>query len=292
MRVCIVGSGGFIGAELWQVFKANPLCDTYYVSRESIEGEAHRNLSPEHIAEYEIDVLIYLADDAKSLKEGEVQHVESNFRRLDFYLRSIKNDALFCYVSSRLVYDDVAFGKEDLSLIDKVYKNNPYGEYKRNAEFRVISEATAQRFNYLILRPTNVYGKNAKAQVGNSLVDHVFNCIQVERDVVCVGDGTACRDYVSVQFAANSIHDLIFARQKNQIFNITEGFNCSLNSIVSVFELIFRKKASVEYRSRNRKLNDFSASFEKLKGVLNISYTPEHAEARFKNAFALSSVGP
>lgn len=125
---------------------------------------------------------------------------------------------------------------------DPLLPQSTYGKIKVAIEELVV----ASGLPYLILRPSNVYGRRiVKENQLLGAVDIFLRRILDGEKVRIWGDGENTRDYLYVKdLVAFVLHSL---DQLTGIYNVGTEVGLSLNKIVQVIEEVTDKKAQIEY---------------------------------------------
>lgn len=112
---------------------------------------------------------------------------------------------------------------------------------ERYLEFAARSEP---KFNYLILRPANVYGKYQKIEriIGVAL----FNAIQ-GNPMNIYGDIHTKKDYIHIDDFCEITEKLVRSSKWNEVYNIGSGVGTSTKDILEYAQLIVGKELSIKH---------------------------------------------
>jgi nucleoside-diphosphate-sugar epimerase len=142
------------------------------------------------------------------------------------------------YASSAAVY-----GKQDAVMMIEDFKCSPlspYGLHKlMNDEYATLA-ATLHGQSILGLRYFNVYGSRQSADSPYSGVISIFAAkAAVEAPLVIYGDGSATRDFISVQDVAEA-NLLALASDAVGYCNIASGIETSINTLIDTIESVIK----------------------------------------------------
>lgn len=144
---------------------------------------------------------------------------------------------IFIQISTDEVYGDINNGsfKED----DLLNPSNPYAASKAAAEMLVLSWARTYGLEYMILRPTNNYGKR---QYPEKLIPlAVFNLLR-NKKIKLHNNGTPVRSWIHVEDTAEAIMHIIENGKINEKYNISANFEQSNNETVKKIVEVFYDK--------------------------------------------------
>ena len=136
-----------------------------------------------------------------------------------------------------------------------------YGISKHIIESYIFEKAK-QELKYMILRPTNVYGRNIENINKNQgfIENSVFSMINDET-IKLFGDTSNERDYIYIDDFVKGLFQLIRNANLNTIYNVGSGHLCSLNDLINKISQILGKEASIsilderEFDKKSIKIN-------------------------------------
>ena len=245
MKILLYGGSGFLGLNLANYFSNNgnkviiisrsepsfSLPNLEYVSWDSFRSE------PEKILQ-EIDILFYLIG-RSSPRQGNLaieSACQAEINDLSFLFSKISLSAhlKFVYLSSGgSVYGD-SKGRsfcED----DELNPITAYGKVKKEGEEHVTFCALNGNVPYLILRPSNIYGKYQPSQRRQGVIAIFTYLITRSKTIDIFGDGNTKKDYMYIDDFLITVHKLLSLNAVG-IFNIGSGYEASVNEIVSILE--------------------------------------------------------
>lgn len=184
-------------------------------------------------------------------------------------LLSEKNIQLVFFSSGGTIYAD------NLAIYSETNNREPinyYGQAKLILENYILFLNKTQNLNFLILRPSNVYGKHQKLENKQGLIAVAIGKAITNSTLEIWGDGETIRDFVDVADVSNSIVQLINYNIKNEIFNIGSGTGNSINEVINSIETITNKKINVIYKS-SRKVDKkiMVLDIQKIKKAINFN---------------------
>lgn len=148
---------------------------------------------------------------------------------------------LMLHISTDEVYGDILDGAH--SEEDKLKPSNPYSASKAAADMLIFSWARTYDLEYVILRPTNNYGKY---QYPEKLIPiSVKNLIRGKK-IRLHNNGTPVRNWLHVEDTSSAIFTILktYETEKekviNQVFNISGGFEQqNLETIKKIVKCLF-----------------------------------------------------
>jgi UDP-glucose 4-epimerase len=293
MRVLITGAFGFIGSYmlgnlLGQGFKVGVIVRNVPAHFKGLAGKVDLYLADvtkkiQINLRKDYDVVIHLAaaNDVDSQNALEALKV-TTYGTNNFLEFCCQNDLKrFIYFSTFQVY-----GRES-GYVDETTPINCKNNY---AITHFFGEEYVKMFHrnyglqYIIVRPTNIYGKIFHKDLDRwSLVPNCFCKEAYEKaTITLLSSGKQVRDFISLEDVANltSILCKNFDTQKNDVLNIARGKTVSIiqvaNMVKAIYEKLFSKKCALEIRAqRPLETEDLQVSIRKIK-KLNFSYSKQH----------------
>lgn len=207
-------------------------------------------------------------------------NADNNLKYFKHFLKeSKKNDIKkIIYFSSAAVYgekinEDCTIENSDLNPI------NSYGKIKLKMENMLTSFCKKNQINYLIIRPSSIFGKNSNGKAGKSIVQKLFHSLKNDELFTINGDGTSVRDYLHVKDLAKTAVQLEI-KNCTGIFNVG-GQPLSINQIISLIEKNFNSKIKLLYGEKkenevmrlvlnsNKTMNILGKNFDSLQKLEN-----------------------
>ena len=149
----------------------------------------------------------------------------------------------FIFISSGgAIYAD---SEEYLNEKSIVSPSTFYGISKHIIESYIFENAKYE-LKYMILRPTNVYGRNIDNINKNQgfIENSVFSIINDET-IKLFGDISNERDYIYIDDFVKGVFQLICSAKFNSIFNVGSGYICNLNDLIKKLSQNYNKEAHV-----------------------------------------------
>jgi dTDP-glucose 4,6-dehydratase len=254
--VYITGCLGFIGSYVtrlcldkgWYVKGVDKI--TYAANKNLLdEFQKYKNFSFVHC---DINDLKFLYDCDYVINTAAETHVGNSISNSDDFISSnidgvhnilnlIKNyrqesnkKPILLHFSTDEVYGDINNG---IHLETDILKpSNPYSATKAAADMLILAWARTYGINYVIVRPTNNYGIG---QYVEKLIPKTCKYLNLGRKVPLHNNGTPIRNWLHAEDTAKAIIKIIEKGVKNDIYNISGGFEQSnletVNKIISIF---------------------------------------------------------
>jgi dTDP-glucose 4,6-dehydratase len=126
---------------------------------------------------------------------------------------------IFLHISTDEVYGDITDGEHIEADILK--PSNPYSAAKACSDMLIHAWARTYGVEYLIVRPTNNYGKN---QHPEKLIPLIIKNLMRGKKIRLHNEGTPIRNWLHAEDTSNAVLTLIKSSAKNGIYNIAGGF--------------------------------------------------------------------
>jgi dTDP-glucose 4,6-dehydratase len=131
------------------------------------------------------------------------------------------------HFSTDEVYGDIVEGSHKET--DLLKPSNPYSATKAAADMLVLAWARTYNIPYVIVRPTNNYGIG---QYVEKLIPKSIKYLSIGRKIDLHDKGTPRRTWLHVSDTAEAIITIIKSGVKNDIFNISGGYEDTNISVV------------------------------------------------------------
>lgn len=265
-KIAVTGATGFIGTHLIQRlrkegYKVNALARKR--KKGFFEGDLVKNRRLEKFLN-SVDVVVNLVGGYYPPFESQL---ELNVLALNNLCQAAAKSGVekIVHISSSAVYGS----SQKRGLFTEKGAVNPDTLYGLS---KYLSEKVASYYhknhglNFIILRPSNVYGPGNE----DGVIYRFAKSIKEKGFVEIYGDGRNLRDYLYVEDMVEVISRVIRLNAKFEIFNVGLGKVYSLLDLVRLFEKILRKKIEIRYQKETAKTSYLVASnVNKLKRVLN-----------------------
>ena len=266
-NILIIGATGFIGKNIIQTLlhtgnklvllrrsfstisdtlKNNPLIKW-------INADLKNNLLIQEVIEKNnINIVIHLASSlvpssSEESFNGELSNIIlPTFKLIDYCLN---HNIKFIFFSS----GGTIYGKVNSKTISENDSRNPinyYGYSKLLIEEYILFKHRDNQLKYLILRPSNVYGRYQRVDKNQGFIAVAIDKILHDKTIEIWGDGEVIRDYINVEDVAIITKKLIENNIENKILNIGSGEGYSLNEILTIFSSNFSKDIKVKYTEK------------------------------------------
>lgn len=266
-NILILGGSGFIGRNIIESFsedKTNKLVvvsrkpgliNEFGLDKDNIiikfgffeDSDFVENL----IVEYEITIILHLVSGLiPSSSDSEFYQrindvIIPTFKLIDFI--SNRDIKLIFFSSGGTIYGGGS------SIIGELCSLNPinnYGFSKLVVEDYIRFKSKTTALNYIILRPSNVYGKYQKITGNQGFIPIAINKISNDEPIEIWGDGNSIRDYIHVDDVVTVLKKLIVNSVSNTTLNLSTGIGKSLLEIILLIEKYMCKNAIVHFNTK------------------------------------------
>lgn len=265
-NILLLGGTGFIGKNIIESFENESDYNLIIVSRNTtlidssffidkkvkiiLGSIKDSNFIEKIILDYKVNVVFHLvsslipsssqADFYSSLDDV----IVPTFKLIDFIAtRDIK---LIFFSSGGTIYGN------STNLITEDTNLNPinnYGYSKLTIENYIRYKSNISLLNYIILRPSNVYGKYQSFDGNQGFISVAINKIQNGQVINIWGTGKTIRDYIHVDDLTTILKKILSNSISNKSFNLSTGIGFSLLEIIKIIENNLNKKAVLSFDS-------------------------------------------
>ncbi len=153
-----------------------------------------------------------------------------------------------------------------------------YGWSKQMMENSILFMHRTQKLNYVIIRPSNPYGKGQNLHGKQGLIAVALGKILSGESIQVWGDGTAVRDYIYIDDLGIAVADILFDDSiANETLNIGSGEGYSVNQIIDALRGAVKEEVKVEHiAARQQDVSSVVLDTTKLRAL--ISFTPRTIE--------------
>ncbi|OEF29491.1 NAD-dependent epimerase/dehydratase family protein [Vibrio rumoiensis] len=223
-----------------------------------------------------IDIVIHLVSSLIPSSESsdffnEFQEVIEPTYKLLNYLCKKKIKVIF-FSSGGTIY-----GETNENLITEKHVSEPinyYGYSKLLIENYIQYLHRTNGLTYVIIRPSNVYGKYQRLDRKQGFIAVAIGKIIANKAVEIFGDGETIRDYIDVTDLALVISKLVKQDIKNKVLNVGSGVGVSLNEILTHLQSIIHKDIII-INKNNRKVDVDKVILDIRELKKNINFEPK-----------------
>ena len=258
--VLIIGGGGFIGTNLSHILSEQgakiTVVDQFNVSVlnpniKFIQGNfADTNFLGDLFKKEKFDVVIHListlipSSDYVDFSNSKDLNSFATFELIRIMLEN-NSDKLIYFSSGGTIYGDCE--DDRICEDEKLKPQNYYGFSKLLIEEYIQLQARINNLKYVIVRPSNPYGKGQKSNSKQGLIAVALGKILNNKPIEIWGDGSVIRDYLHIDDLCLAIKKIILKDSWDKIYNIGSGKGISINKIISIIEEITKKKLEINY---------------------------------------------
>ncbi len=251
-NILLLGGTGFIGKNIIESFYSDKKCNLIVVSRDPnllenpiflgdnitvmigslLDSDFIENL----IDDYKINVIIHLASSLipsspeSAFFDGMNSIIIPTFKLIDFIAnREIK---FIFFSSGGTIYGNASFLIKETNSLNPI---NNYGFSKLIIENYIKFKSNSSRLNYIILRPSNVYGKYQSFDGNQGFISVAVNKIHYDKTIEIWGDGSVRREFMYVEDLADFIFYAIeHFENMPQNINVGLGHDYTINEYYNI----------------------------------------------------------
>ena len=161
-----------------------------------------------------------------------------------------KNQIKIIFVSS----GGTIYRKSEKSLVESDFLEpiNYYGQSKLLIELHIRFLNRTKDLPYIILRPSNVYGKNQRTNSNQGFIAVAISKVLKNEPIEIWGDGKVVRDFIDISDFIYIIDKIINSKIANETFNVGSSKGTTINQIVNLIEQILKIRIKVNYRPKRQ----------------------------------------
>ena len=123
---------------------------------------------------------------------------------------------------------------------------------------------------YVIIRPSNPYGRKSESKRKQGLIDIFLKKIKNEEKLEIWGDGEVVRDFIYIEDLVELIIKTFDSEIKNEILNAGTGVGTSINNFLDLVRKLTKKSIKVKYfKKRNFDVSYNVLDVKKAEKMLN-----------------------
>lgn len=148
-----------------------------------------------------------------------------------------------------------------------------YGWSKQMMENSILFMHRMQNLKYVIVRPSNPYGKGQNLHGKQGLIAVALGKILAGEPIQVWGDGSAVRDYIYIDDLGKAVADILMQDSiVNETLNIGSGVGYSVNEIIDSLRSVVEEEVIVEHvAARQVDVSFVVLDSERLKGYIKFS---------------------
>jgi dTDP-glucose 4,6-dehydratase len=151
-----------------------------------------------------------------------INGVHNILKLLNNYREESSKKPTFLHFSTDEVYGDITSGEHSEDQL--LHPSNPYSATKAAADQLILAWSRTHKIDYVIVRPTNNYGIG---QYVEKLIPKAVKFLNLGRKIPLHDNGSPVRNWLHAEDTANAIEVIIKSSVKNEIINISGGFEQS-----------------------------------------------------------------
>lgn len=262
MRICVLGSSGFIGSHLVERLMADGHEVTGYSRNAYSPTKAgapgsYRHITGDFTAETNLagivgqsDICFHLVSTTNpgSAESDPARDVQSNLLptvRLAQHLANVAPKTRLIFVSS----GGTVYGHTDAARLTESTPADPisaYGAAKSAAETYIRLFGYTRGLPFLIIRPSNLYGPPLHGSPFG-LIHKVIGQIERGEDVDIWGDGHNVRDYLHIDDFVDFLAIAIARPTETSVVNVGTGIGHSILEVIGLVEAAVGRRASLRF---------------------------------------------
>ncbi len=240
MKILVTGGSGFLGTHIRDFFKADDF------SRRA-DFDVLNLQDTQKVEEY--DVVIHLAAELDKSPENAESVFLTNVEGTINLLRSMRENSVFIYASTKDVYGRFADNYQEVpEICPTVYSGQTALEWSKMIAERYIEFYADQRnFRSCIFRLSTVYAKNSAGNTPN-FVSHYADAINFGESLRLPANGLPLRDLLHVEDFARACQAFIDSIIRHGLYNLGGGIKnaLTLRELVAKLEEISGLQAVID----------------------------------------------
>lgn len=265
-NVLLIGGAGFIGSNIIsrlnssggaRIFVLEPefasLCRLVRLPVKVFRGEiGNLDLMKSIIFDNKIDTVIHLVSTlipGSTFDDYQREFTDVIFPSIRLMELCCERNIKFVYFSSGgTIYGDRKGVVLPFTEEDPMAPISYYGWSKQMMENSILYMHRTQQLRYLIIRPSNPYGKGQNLHGKQGLIAVALGKILAGESIQVWGDGSVVRDYIYIDDLGKAIVDVLSNDSiENETLNIGSGVGYNINEIIDVLRNVVEEDVKVEH---------------------------------------------
>ncbi len=242
------------------------------------------------LLEYKIDLVIHLVSNlipSSSLADFTVELTQVVYPTFDLLELLSKHEVMIVFFSSGgTIYGNVNDCIAENRPLDPI---NYYGYSKLMIENHIRFLNTTRDLSYLVLRPSNVYGKYQKIEAQQGFIAVALGKFISNSSIEIWGNGEVIRDFIDVRDVSDGLRKLLETDVANVALNMGSGEGKSLNEVLAILENILQRRIAVIYKDKREvDVSRMVLDIHKIKNY--IDFNPKSLDTGINEFVALIGV--
>lgn len=247
-NILLIGGNGFIGKNIQEQWKGqyNIIAPTIRLKDPFLHHL---------IVSHQVDTVIHLAsglipasnkaDFYKEMKEV----VIPTYELIDYCAANRIRFVFFstggCIYAKDHIFFSYTFAR--LSEFSHLHPITLYGLMKLLIEQYIRFIAETRGLDYVIIRPSNAFGKYQPYRLSQGFVTLAIHRIINGEKITVFGSGKQTRDYIEVTDLVTALQKVLLSKEMEICVNIGSGVGYSVLQVISILEKQLRKNAQIEF---------------------------------------------
>ena len=287
-NVFLIGGAGFIGSNIvyhlinmgvTNIFVLEPkfasLCRLEGMQVKVIRGEiSNIDLMKSVIYDNKIDTIVHLVSTlipGSTFDDYQREFTDVLFPTIRLMELCCESNIKFVYFSSGgTIYGDRKGEVMPFSEEDPMAPISYYGWSKQMMENSILYMHRTQKLRYLIIRPSNPYGKGQNLHGKQGIVAVALGKILAGKSIQVWGDGSAVRDYIYIDDLGQAIVEVLSKEEiENETLNIGSGVGYNINQIIEILRCVVKEEVKVEHiAARHVDVSSVILNTQKLRSMI------------------------
>lgn len=168
----------------------------------------------------------------------------------------------------------MVYGEHEAVITEKTKLKplNYYGFAKLLIEQHILFLSRILGLDYVIIRPSNVYGKFSKTNKLQGFIEIATERILNQESIEIWGSGNQTRDFLHITDLCKITAQIVSGNIKNEIFNVAYGKSYSILKIIEILEKALNVKSMLNFSKKKIDIENLTFDVSHLKSYF--SYDP------------------